>query len=401
MRIGKLLLLTSLALAACGCRTLSVADETTDDESAENRGFALSNLRPKNLRASIREATGRGPSETAARELYQQGDELFTQASEAEGDERRELFVQAAAQYSAAAMRWPETMLEEDAMLMQGECYFFADHYADSRKAFDALVKKYPNTRHIDRVDARRFEIAQYWLATHRHDPKFSLRPNFRNERLPTTDTYGHAVKVFDKIRLDDPTGRLSDDATMAAGTAHFTDGNYKKAEFFFADLRKTYPESEHQFEAAFLGVKSKIQIYQGSDYDSQSLEEALALIEMLFQQFPKEVEPHREYLENAYKDIRVRLAARDWQTAQFYDHRKEYRGARHYYTKVIRDFSDTSLATDAEKRLAEIEGLPDKPPQYVPWLVEIVPKKDNQHKPLIAGDHMRLRGLMSNRGLR
>jgi len=72
---------------------------------------------------------------------------------------------------------------------------------------------------------------------------------------------------VFDKIRIDDPTGKLSDDATLAAANAYFAQGDFEKADQFYTDLRKTFPSSEHQFTAHFLGLKAKLLCYSGPDY--------------------------------------------------------------------------------------------------------------------------------------
>jgi len=392
MRFSSILACAGLAIAvlvaAGGCRTLSRTDRPVANAASDQseRG-ALAGLRPRVVSSRLETALGRGVDETAARQAYKQGDELFQQASDASGQKRARLFREAAEKYATAARRFPDSMLQENALFMKGEAHFFADEYDAAEKAYEELVEAFPNTRHIDRVDARRFDIAQYWLAVHRNDPKFFLLPNWRDEKLPHNDTYGHAVRIFDKIRLDDPTGRLADDATMAAASAHFIRGEFNEAERFLADLRRTYPESKHQFEAALLGVKAKMKLYQGADYESKHLEEALQLIELTFQQFPEQAAEHREYLENAYKEIRVKLAMRDWEMAQYYDNRAEYGGARHYYRKVLRDFPDTSLAQDAEQRLAEIADRPDKPPQRLEWLVEAIPEQNNQHKPLISGD--------------
>ena len=388
MRLFWILACISVLAAAGGCRAFSRTASAPAGAEAE-RGL-LGGLRPSRVRSGVRTAMGRGVDETAARKAYTEADELFQQASDADEKKKAGLFHQAAEKYAVAAERFPDSMLQEDALFMKGEAHFFADEYSASQKAYEELVKEYPNTRHIDRVDARRFDIAQYWLAVHRKENKFFLMPNFRDEKLPHNDTFGNAVRVFDKVRLDDPTGRLADDATMAAASAHFADGDYAQAEVFLADLRRTYPESEHQFDAALLGIKAKIELYQGSDYDSQHLEEALQLIDLTFEQFPQQASEHREYLERAYKEARVKLALRDWRTAQFYDNRKEYGGARRYYVKLLQEFPDTSLAQDAQKRLEEIQGLPDSPAQPAQWLVDRIPEKDNQHKPLLSGSPFR-----------
>ncbi len=391
MRGEKLTALLLLLMLASGCRMLSrTSSPPPIDEDDAPHGFAMSDLRPKNLRENFRKATGRAPNEDVARGLYEQADALFQQASDTTGGKRSDLFAEAAEKYAAAAEKWPDSMLQEDSLFMSGESLFFADHYCDSQKAFDRLIKEFPNTRHIDRVDARRFDIAQYWLAMHRDSPRSFVRPNILDEKLPTNDTFGNAVRVFDKVRLDDPTGRLADDATMAAGSAYFAKADYAKADQFFADLRNTYPESEHQFEAAMLSVKAKLQLYQGSDYDSQDLEASLKLIEMMFTQFPQQAAQEREYLEDSYKDIRVMLAARDWETAEFYDYRQEYGAAKYYYSKVIRDFADTSLASDAQTRLAAIEPYPDKPEKPLNWLVGNLPERQRQQGPLITGNPLR-----------
>ena len=382
MRLLWILICLSLLGLGTGCRAFNRSSSASSEERS-----GLLGLRQHSVRDSVNTALGRGVNETAARKSYAEADALFQQASDASGKERARLFREAADKYATAAERFPDSMLQEDALFMAGEANFFADHYKDAQEAYEELVAAYPNTRHIDRVDARRFDIAQYWLAVHRADGKFFLAPNWRDEKLPHNDTFGNAVRVFDKVRLDDPTGRLADDATMAAASAYFADGNYAQAEVFLADLRRTYPESEHQFDAALLAIKSKVELYQGSDYDSQHLEEALQLIDLTFAEFPQQAAEHREYLENAYKDARVKLALRDWRTAQFYDNRKEYGGARRYYQHLIQEFPDTSLAQDAQKRLQEINGLPDKPEQPAQWLVERIPEKDNQHKPLISGN--------------
>ena len=388
MRLFWILACTGVLAATTGCRAFS--QTASPPAGAEQSRGLLGGLRPARVRDGVRTAMGRGVDEKAARQAYAEADDLFQQASDAEGRKRAKLFRQAADKYAEAAERLPDSMLQEDAMFMKGEAHFFADEYSKSQKAYEELIGAYPNTRHIDRIDARRFDIAQYWLAVHRKDSKFFLTPNFRDEKLPHNDTFGNAVRVFDKVRLDDPTGRLADDATMAAASAYFADGDYAQAEVFLADLRRTYPESEHQFDAALLAIKSKIQLYQGSDYDSQHLEEALQLIDLTFDQFPQQAAEHREYLEKSYKDCRVKLALRDWRTAQFYDNRKEYGGARRYYVKVMQDFPDTSLAEDAQTRVEQIQGRPDSPEQPAQWLVDRIPEKDNQHKPLLSGSPFR-----------
>ncbi len=61
------------------------------------------------------------------------------------------MFAEAATQFKDAAERWPDSALEEDAMFMSGEGYFFADRYPKANEAWEKLLKKYPNSKHSGR----------------------------------------------------------------------------------------------------------------------------------------------------------------------------------------------------------------------------------------------------------
>ena len=165
MRLFWILACTCLLATGLGCRSIT----GTATPGAVEQKPGLFGLRSQTVRDGVRNAMGRGVNESAAREAYAEGNALFQQASDADEKKKADLFHQAAEKYAEAAERFPDSMLQEDALFMTGEAHFFADEYSASQKAYEKLVAAYPNTRHIDRVDARRFDIAQYWLAVHRH----------------------------------------------------------------------------------------------------------------------------------------------------------------------------------------------------------------------------------------
>ncbi len=124
----------------------------------------LSALSPTKLRRSAQAAIGRGPNVNVAKKLYIDAEQKFREASGLQGRQAARAYLSAAKTYSAAADRWPESALEEDALLMVAECYFFANEYPEANKAYEILLKKYSRTRHLDAAEARRFKIAEYWL---------------------------------------------------------------------------------------------------------------------------------------------------------------------------------------------------------------------------------------------
>ena len=352
-------------------------------ESEDDAGFSWSDLSIDNWGRATKKLSGQGPNRDVARQLYREADDLYRQAIAADQGKKAGIFELAAVKFQGAADRWPDSALAMDALFMAGESYFFADNYPQANLAFERLVKAFPNNRYLDTVDQRRFAIARYWIDLNRDNPEPWFYANYFSKERPWKDARGSGLRIFDKIRVDDPTGRLSDDATLAAANEHFAAGKFVKADEYYTDLRKAYPTSEHQFLAHFLGLKAKINSYSGPAYGGTCLDEAEKLIKQMRRQFPQESERERDYLERAAAEIRYHKAERLAFLARYYDNRAEYRAAAHYYARVVREYEDTPHAATANDRIAQITGLPAVPPQKMQWLVNLFPESDDV-KPLI-----------------
>ena len=354
----------------------------------EDNGF-LRYVSPSKAIESAREAAGYGPDEQSAKSFFDEGEAIFVEATKLTDESRQKQFMKAAKLFKKASSRWPNSVIEEDSLFMLGESYFFADRYPKASETYTMLVVKYQNTRHLDTVDKRRFALAQYWVEHHELDPSLRVTPNFFSKDRPLFDQFVEGILVFDKIRFDNPTGKLADDATMAAGIAYFKKGRYQAADEMFADLRRAFPNSEHQFQAHLLGVQCKLEIYQGPDYAVTPMDQAEDLLKQVYRQFPQESREQQEFLKEAWKQVRLNKASHDWRMAKYYDNRKEYAAARQYYARVQRDYADTSLAQDAAVRVAEISDKAPEPESPVPWLTNLFPTPEQQ-KPLVAQDPFR-----------
>lgn len=411
--LHRLTLLAALAVVlACGCAAApkgpstagvavppsdasSVAGAAQEEDGVEQASFEQEEeiktpgdyfneaINLKEWPNRFKSAIGQGPDRNLARQLYREGDALYREAAALEGAARTAKFAEAAEKFAEAAERWPDSALNQDALYMAGESYFFADYYVESNRCYEQLVKSYPNNRYLDTVDQRRFAIAKFWLDNNRQSPEPLYYVNFTNPMRPWKDRRGNGLRIFDKIRIDDPTGRLADDATLAAANEHFAAGDFLKADEYYSDLIKAYPTSEHQFTAHFLGLKAKLNSYLGPNYTANSLDEAEKLLKQMRRQFPRDSEREKEYLDRAAAEIRYKKAEKLMSFARFYDSRAEYRGAAHYYRRVIEEYNDTPFARTAEERIAQTAGLPPVPAQKAEWLVNLFPETDPA-KPLL-----------------
>lgn len=305
-----------------------------------------------------------------AKGLFAEGDQLYQQAVATNGDERAKLFRQAADKYEEGAKNWRSSTLEQDALLRAAESHFFAEDYYQAEQLYAKLIKEYPRNPYLDHVDSRRFEIADYWLKTDSVSHKPFVVINWSDGKYPWNDTGGHGKRVLEKMRLDNPTGRVSDDATMRLAVEDFQKGKFESAADTFADLRMTFPDSEHQFNAQFLELQSLIASYRGSDYSSLPLTEAQQRVKQIVRQFPREAGERQDELNQAYAKIRFQMAERVWNQADYRRSRGENGSAKFHYERLLENYADTPFAPQAREALQELEGLPSDPPQRFKSLV-------------------------------
>jgi len=314
----------------------------------------------------IKAQVGYGPDQQMANQAYSEGENAF----------RREAYSEAIKQFQQASSRWPDSKVEQDAMFFTAESHFFSDDYPEAIDAYSSLLKKYPNTQHLDKVIRRQFEIARYWDEYQKYKAHWATTPNLLDNTRPLFDTLGHSLKAYENIRINDPTGPLADDSIMATANSYFLRQRYNDADYYYQLIRREYPRSDHQFEAHLLGLQCKLNKYQGPDYDGTPLLEAKKLIKQLKTQFAGELSLDERNRVAETKAILIKqLAARDFKRAKGYDETEHFESARFYYGELVRNYPDTPLAEQAKQRYLELAGKPAHPESSMAWLLKMVPE--------------------------
>lgn len=306
------------------------------------------------------------PNEEVSLAAFEKGVELFEQ-----GD-----FEEAAKELWTAAFRWPDSPLQEDALFLRAEAFFFANQYGKAQRAYEKLLKKYDSTRYMDRVSPRLFAIAQYWEKLDQINDYNELAPNFFDKTRPVFSTFGNSIKAYRTISMRDPNGLWAEHAVMAAGNANYIRGEYFEAADFYDELIRNYPQSKHLLPACELNLASKLLMYQGPKYDSKALEEAEILTERLLTQFGPQLGDRRTALLETQNRITEAKAERDLEYAAFYETKRCYGSARFYYLKCIDDYPQTNAATVAKEKYDRIRDFRAEPPDYFSWLKVVFPER-------------------------
>lgn len=352
-------------------------DEVFDKFAGKEREVGLlPGLDPKVTYARAKAAAGYGPSEQAARDALARGQQLLGARD----------FSKAADEFETAIDRLPGSVIANRAQFLLGEAYFFQDKYVDARDAYNKLVNEQPNTRDLDTLIERQWSIAQYW-EKHYFDykPESFLQPNFFDKTRPTLDTLGQAVKTYESIRLNDPTGPRADDAIMATANIYFRRARFADADHHYTLLRQEYPRSEHQFDAHILGLQSKLRRYQGADYDGTSLEEAKGLLKQIRTQFAGRLtDAEKDRLREAQAEVQLAIEKRDLSLAQYYENTSHFGAAKQIYARMVRDHRGSPMAQQAAERIAQLGGQPDMPETRLAWFVDMFP--ENRERSRVAG---------------
>lgn len=330
--------------------------------------------------------TGREQTNSSkAKELYQEGDRIFRTAAieasqvardgDTEGREKSQ-FAKSAKLFRRASEAEPGSALSQDALFMQAESLFFADQLTEATDIYQKLQKDYPRNRHSDRVASRLFSITQYWIDTEKAGGRGILPINLFDPTRPRMDVDGHAIRVLDSIRYDDPTGRLADDATMAAAAEYIRQEKFEMADEFLTDLRETFPDSEHFFLAHMLGIRCKLEVYAGPEYSGLMLEEAEKLVQQTRERFPSKLREQQiaDMLARAAAEVAFRHAEHLYVRAQYREKKREFRAATEYYQRILDEYPNTPQAEKARERLQETTSLPPVPERRLTWLKAVFP---------------------------
>ena len=311
-----------------------------------------------------------------AQDLYKQGDAVFRSAMEKPKKDAEKDYNRASKFFAKAAKAAPGSALEQDALFMQAESLFFANRLTAATDIFQKLQKEHPRSRHNDLVAARLFAISRYWIDAARAGDDSWYKFNLTDSKRPAYDAKGHAIRVLDQIRYDDPTGRLADDATMAAAAEYIRLEDFEKADEFLTDLRLTFTDSDHLFLAHLLGIKCKLELYAGPSYSGLVLVEAEDLVKKTRQRFPDRIaeKEYSDMLAKASAEVAFLRAQRLAYRATYRENRGENGAAKAYYEQLVADHPNTPQAESARKRLPDLAGKPAKPKRQMQWLRNLFP---------------------------
>jgi len=283
---------------------------------------------------------------------------------------------------------YSDSPLREDSLFLLAESQFHQKELPGAETNYLQLLQEFPNTRHMDAATQRLFDIALTWMnfkVTQSGDVELAAfsdngpsskpkvvkgkdykRPsffNFTDKKRPLTDTEGRALEALKAIWMNDPTGKLADDALMFTASHYLRTGRYDEAAETYRLLREEFPQSPHSKDAYVLGAYVSQASYQGAAYDGKNLTESRQLQLTALNLYPELSAEEKQRLKQGLEKIEDATVAREFDRAVFWLRKGRFDAVEMTCWHIINTYADSKYADKARGLLAKLPEYRTKNP--------------------------------------
>lgn len=201
------------------------------------------------------------------------------------------------------------------------------------------------------------FIIVIIFISCRTSDVEKILSPEERFEkglREFTEENYLEAINEFSIITMQYPASAVADDAQFYLGECRFMREEYLLASYEYEALKRNMvasplvPKAQYKIALCYYMLSPKSQLDQ--TYSLKAIDEFQVFIEY----FPND--SLVADAESKIKELRERLAKKDYETAILYVNMEYFKAATFYFDKVIELYHDTKYAELAY--VGKIESL-------------------------------------------
>ncbi len=165
-------------------------------------------------------------------------------------------------------------------------------------------------------------------------------------QKLLTDGDYEKAVHEYQAILLQYSGTAINDDAQYFLGMTYFKREQYILAAYEFSKLIRDIPTSPFVQDAQFMLAESYYKLSPNYQLDQTYTKKAIQEFQAFIEFFP--THPKVKEAEKKINELNLKLAHKEFHSAQIYERMEYYNAAMQYYTKVYETYHDTKYAPDA-----------------------------------------------------
>jgi outer membrane protein assembly factor BamD (BamD/ComL family) len=268
-------------------------------------------------------------------------------------DEARSLLAQGKSDDALKLLKkWTEDNPDHDrhleGMFLLGEAYFEEGDYYKAYESYDVVIQNTGGDLFFKAI-RREMDVARAFLSGQK-------RILWRIFRIPA---YDDGVKILDRVWEQVPGTRTGEEALKLKADYHFDNGDLDQAQDGYVQMVREYPSGRYTRAAMLRAAESAEAAFPGVKHDDRALVEADERYRQVRSAYPDYA--RREGVDERIENIRQKRAEKDLEVAKWYEKVERRSAAEFYYRRILRDFSGTLAASEAQGRLrargVEAEG--------------------------------------------
>lgn len=242
---------------------------------------------------------------------------------------------------------YADSNLADQNQFLRGEIRLAEEKYLQAAKDFQLVISKYPKTELFDDVLAKQYEIGDklYDMGQQKLNKKHSWLPSFK--RGP----FKRAIEVYGMVIKNAPFTDSAAEAQYKVGLCYQAREEYDSAALEYRKVIEDYPESSWVVDATYGLAMCYWDASLPPEYDQSPSQLAIEAIDDFARRAPAGDE-RLAGLEEKRVKLNENIAQQKLNTAQYYERRQDYKGARIYYKVTVEDFAGTKAAKKAQEWL-------------------------------------------------
>lgn len=268
-------------------------------------------------------------------------EDLFDNALELSKGKKLDKAIQ---QFELVLKKYPKSRVAPESQYRLGTIYEEQGDLIKAHKAYQSLIKSYPQSERFEEVVEREYQIGTNFLSgTKGKMMGLELRPS-----LPL------AVEVFKGIVEAAPYGAFGDKAQFNLGVAYQRSGKYDDASEAFQGLIDQYPQSSLVQEARLQLAEVAYAKASSQTRDQSALDTAAQQAAGYLQRYPD--------AENAEKAAKIqqvvdeRNAEKNYRIGLYYEKDNYLESALIYYRDTAKRYANTAWGQKAAEKLHSLE---------------------------------------------
>src|SRR5262245_32698821 len=265
-------------------------------------------------------------------------------APQGELDEARALLAKGKSRDALKLLKnWTEANPGHDrhleGMFLLGEAYFEQGDYYKAYESYDVVIQNTGGDLFFKAI-RRDMDVARAFLSGQK-------RILWRIFRIPA---YDDGVKILDRVWEQVPGTRTGEEALKLKADYHFSNGDLDQAQDGYVQMVREYPSGKYTRAAMLRAAESAEAAFPGVKHDDRALVEADERYRQVRSAYPDYA--RREGVDERIENIRQKRAEKDLAVAKWYEKVGRRGAAEFYYRRILRDFSGTLAASEAQGRL-------------------------------------------------